>query len=257
MTFNNVNGVAQINGQNGIYDSKISDPNVKYGRNAVSNYSDYLANLRIPPNQTVLPDLKAIAEKLKDKTLPAKDRLELTAKTKEELEKYTAESAENLKKAAPLNFQLKYLPEATIVSGQINKLALLGASFEDLGKKISVPVSEMTANFQQILGPNVTAEAADINNDGQIDVAENAIAFLVKDMADKTPTDELLKTGKLDLNAANLDGTITNTGDVNFYSFMKTKDVAQNKQLFTQIADTFKLSDEQKVFLANANNTVQ
>ena len=36
------NGVAKINGTKGKYDNKVSDPSVKYGRNAVENYYTYV-----------------------------------------------------------------------------------------------------------------------------------------------------------------------------------------------------------------------
>ena len=36
------NGIANINGKQGKYDNKVTDPSVKYGRNAVENYYTYL-----------------------------------------------------------------------------------------------------------------------------------------------------------------------------------------------------------------------
>lgn len=161
------------------------------------------------------------------------------------------------KKLIPVDFKLKYLPESKVVAGQLNKLALLGASFQDLGKKMSVPLQEMNAKIQTVFGNKVTAEAFDINKDGQIDVAENATAILIKDMADQHSQDEVLQTGKLDLEANDIDGTFTNDGETLFWNFLKADKVQQTKTLVTQIYNAFGLDKSNDLFAKNPNNTIE
>ena len=36
------NGIVKIDGSKGKYDGKVTDPSVRYGRNAVENYYTYL-----------------------------------------------------------------------------------------------------------------------------------------------------------------------------------------------------------------------
>ena len=40
--YNVQNGVVKIDGKQGVYDNKVTDPSVRYGRNAVNNYISYL-----------------------------------------------------------------------------------------------------------------------------------------------------------------------------------------------------------------------
>ena len=55
--FEVVNGVAKIDGSKGIYDGdNITNPSVKYGRNAVANYYSYLEK---PISEMMNPDTMA------------------------------------------------------------------------------------------------------------------------------------------------------------------------------------------------------
>lgn len=54
MSYSISNNRAIINGQTGIYDKKISSPEVKYGRNAASNYLNYSKDLAKPNNMPPL-----------------------------------------------------------------------------------------------------------------------------------------------------------------------------------------------------------
>ena len=53
----------QVNGSNGIYDNKIADPSVKYGRNAVENHIQYMEKPLIEglnnPNPAPILEIKA------------------------------------------------------------------------------------------------------------------------------------------------------------------------------------------------------
>ncbi len=288
MAFNAVGGIAQVNGRPGPYDNRVKNPNVRYGRNAVANYAEYNARLSLPADQFDAPDVNALAGDLADSLQVAKristtkilqaygiinpkfadvilkrdegrlaQQNESTGQRLDQLEGWTNEQHNIIENAAPIGFKLQYLPEDKVTPKNLNKLALMAASFEDLGKKISIPVVQITQGLQQIFGKKVSAEALDANNDGQIDIAENATSILIKDMADKHSTDDVVATGKLDLQAKDIDGTYTNTGETNIWSFLKTDKISETKQLITQIYNAFQLDKAKEEFLSDENNTIQ
>ena len=55
MVYSVNNNIATITGQNGIYDKKVTSPDVKYGRNAAANYNQYIKDIAKSPD---LPPLK-------------------------------------------------------------------------------------------------------------------------------------------------------------------------------------------------------
>ena len=55
MVYSVSNNIATITGQNGIYDKKVTSPDVKYGRNAAANYNQYIKDIAKSPD---LPPLK-------------------------------------------------------------------------------------------------------------------------------------------------------------------------------------------------------
>lgn len=221
ISFKTINNVSYINGSTGPYDNKVNDSSVKYGRNSIANYYLYLNELGTGTSDVLIgQDSKPAGEK------------------------------------ASTNFSLKYLPEEKVSAENLNKLALLGAAFEDLGKKISLPVEMMTKKIQQAFGQNASAAAFDTNNDGQIDIAENAAAILVKDMADKQSKEEIIKTGKIDLKASDIDGNISQAGKNNFAALISSAKTDVTKQTLSQIQQAFKLDEAKNIFVANTNNTV-
>lgn len=219
LSFKTIYNTSYINGSTGPYDNKVNDANAKYGRNAQANYYSYLNELGAGTSDILIGQ----------NSKPANEK-------------------------ASANFSLKYLPEEKVSAENLNKLALLGAAFEDLGKKISLPVEMMTKKMQQVFGQNASAAAFDTNNDGQIDIAENAAAILVKDMADKQSKDEILKTGKIDLKAADIDGNISQKGEVNFDALISSAKTDITKQTLSQVQQTFKLDEAKNIFAADANN---
>ncbi len=263
------NNIAFINGQNGPYDNKIKDKNVRYGRNAVANYMEYLQGFQLPKDAKTLPDLAKLTHDSFEQRTSVEDLINQTESLLADLE---AQS----KKVPPLSFRLKYLPEDRVDAKNLNKPALLGAAFEDLGKRESVSVAELNQGFPEQLKQKCTMEAFDVNNDGQIDIAEDAAAILIKDMVDKIPTNEILETGKIQLQADKLDGIITKTGETNFWTFLSTKNTQNpkglvdkimvffnkrkyinNKDLITQVYKEFQLAQARDDFFKNPNNSVQ
>lgn len=222
MSFTTISNVSYINGQSGGCDNKVKDPNVKYGRNAMWNYYEYLNEMGFGRSD------KLIGE----------------------------DQTQYLTKDPSLNSSLKYLPEEKPNKENLNKMALLGASFVDLGNKLSIPLAQMNKLVKNAFGENATAEAFDINNDGQIDLAENATALLIKDMAGKVDSKTAIQNGNLELNADNIDGTITNVGENNFGAFVAMKNLGTNKQTTKAIYETFQLNEAKNIFEKDPNNMI-
>lgn len=222
MSFTTISNISYINGQSGASESKVKDPNVKYGRNAMANYYLYLNELGFGQS-----------DKLIGQDAP-KDTTKLPS----------------------INSNLKYLPEEKPNKENLNKMALLGASFVDLGNKLSIPLEQMNKIIKNAFGEGATADAFDVNNDGQIDVAENATAILIKDMAGKIDSKTATQSGNLDLNADNIDGTITNVGENNFGIFTNVKNLETNKQTIKAIYEKFQLNEAKNIFEKEPNNTI-
>jgi len=201
--------IAIINGMTGQYGQinptdKTDMAAINYGRNAVSNFSDYNAK-----------EMGTV----ESRTEPA------------------------------YKYQMKFLPEDKVDFKNLNKMALLGASYEDLGGKEFQRVDELNKPYEQLkLRDKASVEAYDINVDGNIDVGENAVSILVKDMTkNQHPNSN-------ELNSANISGEFTNSGDINS-SFMLSKGNAEkNRTMARQIYEAFKLGEAQNKFLSLIKN---
>lgn len=141
--FSVVSNTALINGSKGIYDGKISNESVKYGRNAVDNHNKYLVQLQ---EDLFSPNI-------------GDDDFEFT----------------------PINFEMRYQPETT-KKGSIDLMALMGSAYEEMGKKFSLSVKSLSELLQKAFGDGVSAEALDVNKDKQVDLAEYASSILLFDM---------------------------------------------------------------------------
>ena len=141
--FSVVSNTALINGSKGIYDGKISNESVKYGRNAVANHYEYLFQLQ---EDLFSPNI-------------GDDDFEFT----------------------PINFEMRYQPETT-KKGSVDLMALMGSAYEEMGKKISLSVKSLSELLQKAFGDGVSAEALDVNKDEQVDLAEYAGSILLFDM---------------------------------------------------------------------------
>ena len=169
------NGVAKIDGSRGKYDggkyeSKVSDPSVRYGRNAVENYYTYVEHPIVTDKMTPAPILDFglnpdAAEKNADK-----------------LERFLRENDEYLKALPPLEFEYRYMP--VMPKGQVDKKAVLGAAYEEMGQTKEMSVEEMDHRFAP--DENFTSRALDINKDGKIDIAEYSTSILAADMLSKS-----------------------------------------------------------------------
>ncbi len=218
--------IAKINGNSGIYDNKIQNPSVRYGRNAADNYQKYLEGGQIPPlsREYNFQTLEDISEFTKELNSPEQQRAL----------KY------------PTQFSYKYLP-GTVDVQNIDTGALLGSAFEEMGKTTKIPVKDFTQQLQSALGPNVSAEALDINKDSNIDIGEYATSTLVADM---------LSSDNTKLKKENITGTINNQGENSSLAYINSKNKAVASAEFKAIYDDFKLDEATKDFLSDPNNTV-
>ncbi|MGN1154131.1 MAG: hypothetical protein ACI4S3_08885 [Candidatus Gastranaerophilaceae bacterium] len=203
---------AIISGNTGIYDKTIKSPDVRYGRNAAHNYKTYIQDIACG--------------------------------------------------AAPVQFAYQYIPQ-----GKLSTQALMGNAYEELGKKTEVSVEELNKRLDKtsqeikklnlqiltrnpeadIINPDYSAEALDLNNDGKIDIAEYATSTLAADMLDADPTQ---------CNINSLDGVITNRGENASMGLYSKQNIEGAKGLFKAIHDTFKLDKAMQEFKTNPNNMI-
>lgn len=180
------NGVAKIDGAKGKYDNKTKDDSVRYGRNAVENLYTYMEHPLVTDKMTTAPIL--------DFSLNP----DAAQNNIDKLDKFLKENDEYLKALPPLEFEYRYMPK--LPKGQVDKKAVLGAAYEEMGGVNELTVKELDSEF----APDKTysSKALDINNDGKIDTAEYGSSILAADM--------LSKPGIPD--PSNINGTINKKG---------------------------------------------
>lgn len=74
------------------------------------------------------------------------------------------ENDEYLKALPPLEFEYRYMP--VMPKGQVDKKAVLGAAYEEMGQTKEMSVEEMDHRFAP--DENFTSRALDINKDGKL-----------------------------------------------------------------------------------------
>lgn len=204
-----------LNGNNGIYDDKIKDPSLRYGRNAINN-----ANIRsasIAKNDfTTAPILKF------------NDTEEAYNENVEKLEKYIKANDDYLNSLPPLEFEYRYMPVQEV--GKVDKKALFGAALEEMGtKELSVDEFE----YRYLLDEDtMTAEPLDINKDGKIDIAEYSTNILATDLLSKGTTD-----------VSKIDGTINTKGLNAIFEYTKKANAQAATNLYTKLYNTYDLGN--------------
>lgn len=211
------NGVAKIDGRQGIYSEKtVSNPSERYGRNAVDNFESY-------------SETPIIADSMKP--APILDfgfSPDAANKNAEKIDKFVKENDEYLNSLPPLKFEYRYMPNIT-KKGEIDKQALLGAAYEEMGKRDSIPVAEM--NYRYAPDENYTCEPLDINKDGNITNPEYASSILAADMLSKSDTPD----------GANIDGTINSKGLNAVLEYSKKSNAEAAAKLYSNIYNKFNL----------------
>lgn len=280
-----INNTSYLSGEKGFYDNKVANSSVKYGRNAIKNYKSYVRNLTQPLPKVPLSEIRKLStlstpaeyrdrfqklvevegqktaddsmDKLREEMCEASSKGLIKRgfspedeKKFDELFKTVGEKIDAttraLKKIPMFNFELSYLPGRTTYKS-LNKMSLMGASFEDLGKRVSVSVQEMTQNIQEKWGSMFTAKAFDVDENGEIDISENATALLMKDM---------LSTDPEGMDARNIDGRINNKGNNAFLNYCTMSAVKSTKDMCRQLQILFNLKDAQNSFTEDPNNMI-
>lgn len=218
------NGVAKINGAKGKYDNKVSDPSVKYGRNAVENYYTYLEQPLVADKMTTAPILDFglnpdAAEKNVDK-----------------LDKFLKENDEYLSALPPLKYEYRYMPQ--MQKGQVDTKAVLGAAYEEMGKTKELAVDELDYRFAP--DNNFTSKALDLNNDGKVDIAEYGSSILAADMLSKSDTPDV----------KNIDGTINKRGFDAVLAYTQKSKAEAAAKLYSNIYNTYNLGEAKQNFKA-------
>ena len=156
--------IANINGNNGKYDNKVNNASSRYGRNAVDNFKKYLLGYSQPQEEL-------------DRYKPSEnDTVEEKIKKADAL---LNKIDEQNQKRSPLGFIYQYLPQKPI-DRSIDSNALLGAAYEEMGA-ISISTSQLSQQLQEGFEEKMSAEALDINKDGQVDIAEYSTSILLAD----------------------------------------------------------------------------
>lgn len=247
--FDVVNNMAYINGLSGIYDGKIANSSARYGRNAASNYQDYISHLGFDAVQ--FPNLGDLSQLDEDKFEARMQELDLSID----------ELKEKLAQMPPINFEYTY---SEVQDGSIDTLSLIASSYEELDGS-EIKTKELTKMLQQFDEPGVlkqvwnnikavfrgektqkinfhplkmSAKALDFNNDGKIDLAEYSTSTLV---ADK-------------LSHGEINGKITNHGENASLALANKKNYSYAKRLLKGLYEEYNLSAAQQEFLSQKGN---
>lgn len=233
--YTKTNNLAVISGNSGKYDSFVQNPNARYGRNAIDSFkNEYIPALRQPIVK--FPKLDGLAQASQDEFIKKTDELDSSIK----------QIDENEKNRAPINFEMQYSIASDVNTAE-GKQSLLGAAYEEMDKQTSISTEELTKKLQdtadEITGENLSvemsAEALDINKDGQIDVGEYATSILV--------SDSLSNNGEIK-------GTINQNGLDNSITYANKKNYEIASQQYKALYDLYNLQAESQKFLADSNN---
>jgi len=203
----------QINGMSGKYDSKIDDPSIRYGKNAVENHLKHMEaplvndNNAVPPIFDFSPNTEAGENNLKA------------------LEKYADANDAYLNSLPPLEYEYRYMPIQK--PGEIDRKAVLAAAKEEMGED-ELTVEEFENRY--LIDDSMTAEPIDINKDGKIDIAEYGANIIATDLLSKNTTDPL-----------KADGIINSKGMNAILEYTKKSNAVAATKLYASIYNTFDL----------------
>ena len=202
----------EVNGNNGKYDNIIQDESVKYGRNAADNHMK-LAQAPIANDNFATPPIlsTALSEEAQDKNLT-------------KMEEFVNKNDAYLRNLPPLEYEYRYM----LPNGGVNKKALLGAAFEEMGRVNELPVKEFENRY--LISKEQTAEPLDINKDGKIDIAEYGANILAADVLSKNTND-----------ISKVDGKINSKGMNAVLEYSKKSNAAAAAKLYANIYKTYDL----------------
>ena len=151
-------------------------------------------------------------------------------------------------KYPPLEFEYRYMP-----SKKLDKIALMGTAYEELGRKLSVKTNSLTKKLNEYAGDNqetgkLSAEAIDINKDGYVDISEYATSTL---------TEDILSSAKgFNINPKEVDGLINNTGANKAFALNLEKHEKIASEIYTNLYNEFNLKDAMNEFKSDKNNLI-
>lgn len=202
----------QINGAKGLYDDKVADKSIRYGRNAVENHISYMEAPIVNNSMKPAPILDfSFSEQAQDANIEA-------------LEAFVEDNDKYLESLPPLEYEYRYMPSLGV--GNVDKKAVLGAAYQELGVK-EIPVKEFEYRY---MSEDMTAEPLDINKDGKIDIAEYGANIVATDLLSKGTTD-----------VSKVDGVINNKGMNAILEYSKISNAAAATKLYSNIYNTYGL----------------
>lgn len=211
----------QVNGANGYYDKKVENDSVRYGRNVVDNHFAHVLSPIVKDNMAVPPVLDFSQQS------EAQDfNLKL-------LEKYADKNDEHLKSLPPLQYEYRYMPNLSV--GKVDKLAVLGAAYEEMGKVKELPVKVFEKRF--LIDETYTAEPLDVNKDGKIDISEYGANIIAADLLSKGTTDPM-----------KADGVINSKGMSAILAYTKKSNADAAAKLYSNIYNTHNLGSQLNEF---------
>ena len=161
--------------------------------------------------------------------------------------RYGRNAADNYKKytedlsrsSTPLEFEYRYTP-----SECINRLALLGNAYEELGQKTRVKTEDLNKKLAGM--KDASADALDLNKDGYVDVAEYSTSTLVQDI--------LSSDDGFDISPEKADGVINNSGETKSMALLQKCNEKMARNIYKNLYNDFNLGQAQQEFIANDNN---
>lgn len=213
------NGVAKIDGVKGKYNEEnVTNPSVRYGRNSVQNFYSYLEKPIAEDNNATPPILD-----LGLNPDAAENNIAL-------MDRYTKENDAYLKSLPPLEYEYRYMPNIH-KKGEIDKDALMGAAYEELGRRKEVDVKALDKTFA--LDKDYSTSPMDINKDGKIDIGEYGTSILAADMIS---------------NNGNINGTINNKGHNALQELTKKANAEAAATLYGSLYNGFNLGNAASKF---------
>lgn len=213
------NGIVKIDGSQGKYGSENSGANsAQYGRNSVQNLYSYYEEPIVKDNNATPPILDFGMD-------PNKDDNNI-----QKMEEYVKANDDYLNSLPPLEYEYRYMPNVH-KAGEIDKDALFGAAYEELGSRKEVSVEELDKTVA--LNENYSSKPLDLNNDNKIDLGEYGSSILAADLIS---------------NNGEIKGTINKQGQSAIFELMKKSNAQAATQLYGSIYNQFNLGEASKNF---------
>lgn len=236
ISFQALNKVTHIDGKTGIYDGKIENPSVRFARNSVDNFAKYLDSFN-----SSAPDIDSILN-LCDSDV------EISV---EQLQNALVQLATY--EAPVMDYSHQYTPHAANYRF-IDRDALMGAAYEEMGKKTSIPTNQMTEQLQNASdiawgkgNIKMDAKVLDLNNDQKIDLAEYSASILLQDA---------MSTDDSCFNMKNINGTLNSQGEAGVLRYAMTNNFDIARATYKNIYKAYGLNSAQQNFLSEENNLI-